>query len=169
MVRNLKKKKSRDPLGYSNELIQCGGKDVISAITKLMNAIKKQQKFPQCLTSCNITSLFKNKGSRKDFNMYRGIFRVTVFRNILDRLIFNDEYKTIDQNLTDSNVGGRKNKKKFVLNAIINSVKKGNEDAIDVTVTDVEKCFDALWAQECINTLYEYGLDNDKLVLLHEE
>ena len=33
----------------------------------------------------------------------------------------------------------------------------------------MEKCFDALWAQECINTLYEYGLDNDKLVLLYEE
>ena len=34
---------------------------------------------------------------------------------------------------------------------------------------DVEKCFDALWAQECINILYEYGLNNDKLVLLYEE
>ena len=33
----------------------------------------------------------------------------------------------------------------------------------------MEKCFDALWAQECINTLYEYGLDNDKLVLIYEE
>ena len=36
-------------------------------------------------------------------------------------------------------------------------------------MTDVEKCFDSLWAQECINTLYEYGLNNDKLVLLYEE
>ena len=43
-----KKKKSRDPLGYSNELIQCGGEDVTNAITKLMNSIKRQQKFPQC-------------------------------------------------------------------------------------------------------------------------
>ena len=33
----------------------------------------------------------------------------------------------------------------------------------------MEKCFDALLAQECINTLYEYGLDNDKLLLLYEE
>ena len=104
VIKNLKKKKSPDPLGYSNELIQCGGKDVTHAITKLMNTIKKQQKFPQCLIACNITSLYKHKGSRKYFNMYRGIFRATVFRNILDRLIFNDEYKTIDKNLTDSNV-----------------------------------------------------------------
>ena len=33
----------------------------------------------------------------------------------------------------------------------------------------MEKCFDALLAQRCINTLFEYGLTNDKLVLLHEE
>ena len=48
-------------------------------------------------------------------------------------------------------------------------MKKGNEEPVDVTVTDVKKCFDSLWAQECINTLYEYGLQNDKLVLLYEE
>ena len=106
-------------------------------------------------------------------NMYRGIFRTTIFRNILDRLIFNDEYDTIESNLTDSNVGGRRGRNIrdniFVLNAIINAVKKGDDEACDVIVTDVEKCFDALWAQECINTLYEYGLRNDKLVLLYEE
>ena len=174
VVKNLKKKKSRDPHGYSNELIQCGGQDVLSAVTKLMNNIKRQQTFPQSLQACNITSLFKNKGSRKDFNQYRGIFRVTVFRNILDRLIFNDEYDTIENNLTDSNVGGRKGRNIrdnifLCINAIINSIKKGHEEPCDITVNDVEKCFDALWAQECINTLYENGLTNDKLVLLHEE
>ena len=47
--------------------------------------------------------------------------------------------------------------------------KKINEKACDVIVTEVEKCFDALWAQECINTLYEYRLNNDKLRLLFEE
>ena len=105
--------------------------------------------------------------------MYRVVFRVTVFRNILDRLIFNDEYETLEKKLSDSNVGGRKGRNIrdniFVLTAILNSVKKGNEEPVDVTVTDVEKCFDSLWAQECINTLYEYGLQNDKLVLLYEE
>ena len=74
----------------------------------MMNNIKRQQIFPECLEECNITSLFKNKGSRKDLNSYRGIFRVNVFRSILDKLIYIDEYETIDKNLTDSNVGGRR-------------------------------------------------------------
>ena len=73
------------------------------------------------------------------------MFRVTAFRNILDRLIFNDEYETLENKLTDSNVGGRKGRNIqdniFVLDAIINSVKKGKEDAVDITVTDVEECF----------------------------
>ena len=77
---------------------------------------------------------------------------MTVFRNILDKLIFNDEYDKIDSNLTDSNVGGRKGRNIrdniFLLNAIINSIKKGSAEACDITVNDVEKCFDALWAKE---------------------
>ena len=107
------------------------------------------------------TSLvYTKKGSRKDLNNYRGIFRVTVLRSIVDRLILNDEYKSIDKNLSDSNVGGRKGRNIrdniCVLNVVINSIKSGNEESCDITVYDIEKCFDALWAQECINTLYEY-------------
>ena len=34
---------------------------------------------------------------------------------------------------------------------------------------DVEKCFDALWVEECINDVFEAGLDNYKLVLLNLE
>ena len=98
---------------------------------------------------------------------------MSVFRNILDKLIFNDEYENIDKNLTDSNVGGRKGRgirdNLFVINAITNSVKSGDEEPCDVQVFDIEKCFDSLWVQECVNTLYENGFKNDKLVLLYEE
>ena len=172
-MKELKKKKSRDPYGYSNELIQGGGDDLILAITKMMNKMKQQHKFPESLNPCNITSIFKNKGSKKDLNNHRGVFRVTVFRNILDRLIFNDEYEKIDKILTDSNVGGRKRRNicdhVFVINAIRNSIRRGNEMSCDITIYDIEKCFDALWVQECVNTLFECGLTNDKLVLLYEE
>ena len=173
VVKQLKKKKSRDPDGYSNELIQNGGEDLTLAILKMMNNIKKQQKFPECLQPCNITSLFKNKGKKQDLNNHRGVFRVSVFRNIMDKLIFNDEYESLDKHLTDSNVGGRKRRNIrdniFVINAILNSLRKGNEESCDLTVYDIEKCFDSLWVQECINTFFENGLQNDKLVLLYEE
>ena len=67
----------------------------------------------------------KRKEKRNSFESYRGIFRVTIFRTILDKLINIDEYKNIDKNLTDANVGARKKRNIrdniFVLNAIINS------------------------------------------------
>ena len=46
---------------------------------------------------------------------------------------------------------------------------KGKEEDIDIQVFDIEKCFDALWAQECINDIYDAGLQNDKLPLLFLE
>ena len=73
-----------------------------------------------------------------------------IFRTILDRLIYNDEYETIDEALNDSNVGARKGRNIrdniFVLNAVTNSVINVNAEPIDIQVFDVEKCFDALWA-----------------------
>ena len=175
VLKELKKNKSRDPMGYANELFHpaVAGTDLKLAILNLMNRIKDEQEFPEALEKCNISSIFKNKGSRNNFEYYRGIFRVPIMRTILDKLIYNDEYSNIDEHLTDSNIGARKKRNicdnVFVLNAITNSIVNGQEESIDVKVFDVEKCFDSLWLQECINDLYENGLQNDKLPLLFKE
>ena len=175
VLKELKPNKSRDPMGYANEIFwpEVAGTDFKKAILKLMNRIRGEQLFPEPLELCNISSLWKRKGCRNLFDSYRGIFRVTILRTILDRLIYNDEYAIIDENLTDSNVGARKGRNIrdniFVLNAVTNSVLKGNEEAVDLQLFDVEKCFDALWVEECINDLYDAGLDNDKLPLLFLE
>ena len=55
------------------------------------------------------------------------------------------------------------------MNAIFNSISKENEEALDVQIFDIEKCFDALWLHEVINCLYDCGLRNDKLPLLFLE
>ena len=123
------------------------------------------------MKSCNITSIWKRKGPKNDFESYRGIFRITVLRNILDRLMYNDEYPKIDKYLSDCNVGGRKGRNVrdniFVLNAVLNSISKGSKEPHDIQVYDLIQCFDSMWLQECNNSLYEAGLDNDKLNLLY--
>ena len=160
----LKKNKSRDPLGYANELFhdEVAGDDLKVAILEMLNRVKAEQVYPEALEVYDISSIYKNKGRRNCFESYRGIFRVPIFRGILDRLIYNDEYSVIDSNLSDSNVGARQNRNIrdniFVLNAITNSVINGNEDPVDVQVFDIEKCFDALWVEECIKDIYEASL-----------
>ena len=107
-----------------------------------MNLIKNHQTYPECLELRNISSIWKCKCPRSSFESYRGIFRVTIFRSILDRLIYNDEYEKLDKNLTDANFRARKNRNIrddiLVLNAIMNSLKE-NEKALDYQVYDIEK------------------------------
>ena len=174
-IKSLDNDKSRDALDLANELFKkdVAGDDLKVATLKLMNLIKKKLQYPKPLEPCNITSIFKGKGSSKDLDSYRGIFRVTVFRSILDRLLYNDCYGLIDSNLTDANVGARKGRNVrdniFVLGAVTNSVVNAKCKPIQVQVMDVEKCFDRMWLQETINSLYEAGLTNDKLNLLYLE
>ena len=175
VLKYLKRNKSRDPFGYANEIFrpEVAGDDLKKAILILMNRIKMEQIFPEVLELCDISSIYKRRGNRNSFENYRGIFRVCIFRTILDRLIYNDEYEVIDSNLSDSNVGARKSRNIrdniFVVNAIANSVVKGKEKSVDMQIYDVEKCFDALWLQDCVNDVFEAGLQNDKLPLLFLE
>ena len=113
VLQYLKKNKSRDPFGFINEIFKpdVAGMDLKLAILSLMNRIKSDQIYPEILEVCNISSIYKRKGSRNDFLNYRGIFRLSIFRSILDCLIYNDKYSTIDKNLTDCNVGARKKMK----------------------------------------------------------
>ena len=95
----MKRNKSRDPLGFANELFMLGvcGPDLISAITLLANSSKNQVTTPNMLKPTNISTIYKNKGSRFDLVNDRGIFNMITFRKIIDRLIYNDKYDSIDR------------------------------------------------------------------------
>ena len=92
--------------------------------------------YPEALEIANISVIYKNKGPKNEFESYRGIFRVPILRTILDRIIYNDEYDTIEDALTDSNVDARRGRNVrddiFTLNAITNSVINGNEGPVDI-------------------------------------
>ena len=121
------------------------GDGLFRALVILMNKLKENPKeYPKAMELCNVTSIYKNKGNRNKFDSHRGVFRTTALRNIMDRLLYIDEYGTIDQNLTDCNVGCRKKlnigDNLFVVNAIMNSSKKGVDEACDVSVYDIRTC-----------------------------
>ena len=75
-VKDLDNDESRDTLGHINELYRKGvaGTDLKLATLKLMNLLKENQKYPKALETCNITAIYKHKGSHKDMNNYRGVF-----------------------------------------------------------------------------------------------
>ena len=73
--------------------------------------------------------------------------------------------------MSDSNVGGRRKKNirnhLFIINGIINDVINGKKDAIDIQVIDYRQCFDSMWLSESINDLFETGIQDDNLALIH--
>ena len=70
VLKYLKKGKSRDPYGYCNELFKqnVAGDDLKLALLKLMNRIKEDQIFPKCMELCNISSIWKGKSPRNDYD-----------------------------------------------------------------------------------------------------
>ena len=174
VLKKLGREKSRDASGYANEIfmLSVAGEDLQLAVLRLLNMIKDQQCFPEALNRCNITSLHKKK-ARNNFENYRGVFRVSVLRSILDRLMYNKSYDIIDGSLTDANVGARKHRScrdnLFVIGAVSNSVINGLSKPIQVQSMDIMKCFDKLWLEASINALYEAGLQHDILNLLYIE
>ena len=87
------------------------------------------------------------------------------------KMIYNDEYGTIDLNMSDSNIGARKGKNIrhhiFVLNGIINEAIR-NKKSVDIQILDYRQCFDSMWMEECVNDMYDYGVRNPNLAMIYE-
>ena len=55
----------------------------------------------------------------------------------------------------------------YLLNAIMNDAINGSKEPVYIGIYEIDKCFDSLWLDECINDMFEAGLQNDKLNLLY--
>ena len=165
----LKNNKARDAHGHTYELYKNGGSDLKSSLLKLVNLVKEKQIYPKIFQLANITSLYKKRGEKSDFNSERGIFNTVKMSSILDRLVYNEKYSEIDESMSGSNIGARKERNirdhLFVINAILHEASE-NKKNLDVEIYDIEKCFDKLWASETANDMFNAGLNDDKFVLV---
>ena len=106
-----------------------------------------------------------------DLQNDRGIFIVNVLKSIFMKMVWGDVYDTLDSNMSDSNVGGRRKKNirnhLFIINGIVNDVINGKGEPIDMEVIDYRQCFDSMWLSESVNDLFESGIQDDNLALIH--
>ena len=126
---NLNNSKSKDPEGYASEMFKHDtiGQDMKKSVMVVMNKLKRQRLIPKLMNISNVTTVHK-KGSRLLLKNERGIFCVAILRYILMRLIYNTKYKNIDKNMSDCQMGARKNRgcknDIFIINRIIHEVLK---------------------------------------------
>ena len=175
VLKSLKKKKARDPAGWINELFrpENSGYDLKVSILSLVNIIKKEQYLPKLLRSPDITSIYKKKGCKTDLNNDRGIFKLSILRTILDKLIYFDKIEEIDQNMSDSQIGARKNKNirnhLFMIYGVQNELKQSKNKSVDMVFYDVEKMFDSQWTVDTMNDIFDVcDEEDDKLSLMYK-
>ena len=162
------------PHGLINELFRPEniGSDLECLLLLLLNKIKQNLAFPHFMQFANIISIYKGKNSKSLLENDRGIFIINIFRSILMKIIYNEEYKTIDMNMSDSNIGARKGKNVrnhiFILNGIINETNNNKKKAVDIVILDYKQCFDGMWLQDCLNDLYDSGVRNRNLAMIYE-
>ena len=173
VLSSLKTGKSKDPYGLISELFrpESIGSDLLQALLSLFNEVKSQLIVPNFMTLANIIPIYKGKGDRRDIENQRAIFIVNKFWDIMMKLIYNDEYDEIDSNMSDSNIGARKNKSirnhLFIINGIINESNK-KKVCLDFIVSDYRQCFDGLWSHEVYNDIFDNGLQNQNLSVIYE-
>ena len=89
------------------------------------------------------------------------------------KMIYRDKYDIIDKSMSDSNIGARKNKNIqnhiFIVNSIIHDVlSRKNKEPVDIMVLDYKQMFDSECLYECLNDLFEAGIDDDIFSLIYE-
>ena len=74
VLKSLKNNKARDAHGHVYELFKFGGQDLKFSLLKMFNIMKKKQVYPDIFRPSNISSFWKNRGSKEELSSQRGVF-----------------------------------------------------------------------------------------------
>ena len=89
-------------------------------------------------------------------------------------MIYNQKYPQIDRNMSDCQMGGRKNKgcrnNIFLINGIIHEVFKSKKmKPVQLQFYDYSQMFDSINLEEAISDIFDAGVDDDTLMMVHNE
>ena len=174
VLKSLKPKKARGPEGLSRTLFNNSviGSNLKDSLLIMFNKLKQTGKIPHFMKKAVVTTIPK-KGSKIKLENERGIFIVNCVRGIFMRLLYNLKRHILDDHMSDSNVGGRRNKSGinhiWAMNCIIHdqisSVKK--TPAV-IQQWDYKQMFDGMDDSEACGDIFTYGVNDDHLTLIHE-
>ena len=98
----------------------------------LLNRIKQEIIVPDVLKLSNVSTLYKGKGSRREVLNLRGIFKLPIVRNILDRLITIDEQAHVNENMGQFQVGNQQGRNirdhTLIIHAVVNEAFSNRND-----------------------------------------
>jgi hypothetical protein len=170
-VAKLKNNKCKDPHGHINEMYKHMGNDGLLSLLNLMNRIKEEILVPNKLIFSNVSTIYKGKGSKQQVINLRGIFKLPIVRNILDRLVCVEEQDNIAKSMGCFQVGNQKHRNirdhTLVVHAVVNEAQE-TKKLIDIQFTDIKQCFDSVWLDEATNDMFDSGITSRNLNILYD-
>ena len=139
---------------------------LISSVLAIANSIKHTI----TVESDVYPNFKKENGSLQKLSDYRGIFLVPIISIIFEKLLKSRVTPLLEENMTKFQTGGVKNKgvvdNLFVLKRLIDHSEYLKKESW-ITFYDIEKCFDSLQLEDCINSFWRGGVDDDILYLIY--
>ena len=173
-ISDLNTGKARDPSGLCSEIFKRNvmGANLKESLLNMLNLIKEEGIVPDIMKEAVITTIPKS-GSKFELKNERGIFKLSVLRIILLRLIYNRKYHIIDKNMSESNIGARKGKgcrnHIWIINGINQEVNSSKKHAqLVVQSYDYTQMYDSMSLNITMSDLFDYGVQDDLLILLDE-
>ena len=158
------------PTGLIREVYKNARNGFLLSVLEMVNFIKKSKVIPLKLVDIWIKPLKKKKGSYKKLKIYRRLFIVPILSTIFEKLLKNRITPTLKQHMSHFQNGGSKGKgvidNLFLLRASIDHSKYIDKQ-LWITLYDIDKCFDSLWLQDCINSLWDNGIKDDTFSLIY--
>ena len=168
-ISKLKKGKCPGPDELPAEIFINAGKGILEELLKVLNQIKKTKEIPDQWNWVDITTIYKNKGSKKELVNYRGIFLTIIVKKIFENMIkerMKDHLESVDKHQGGSRTDRSPSDNLFLLYGCIDHQKYKNKPLF-VTAYDFEQAFDALWLQDCVLSLEKIGVPADLLHLIY--
>ena len=169
-INKMKEKTSPDYFNMHTEILTRSGKGVLSPLLQVLNIIKTNKVIPESWRRVLITMIFKNKGSRRDLEKYRGIFLTVIVSKVFERMLQARMKGSLDK-VSFFQAGAKAGRSGadnlFLLRSSIDHTKFMN-DSLYVTTYDFRQAFDSLWLQDCLLVLRKLGVEKYILKLLYE-
>ena len=168
-ISKLKKGKCPGPDELPAEIFINAGKGILEELLKVLNQIKETKEIPDQWNWVDITTIYKNKGSKKELINYRGIFITLIVKKIFENMIkerMKDNLEKVDKNQGGSRTNRSPPDNLFLLYGCIDHQKYKNKPLF-ITAYDFEQAFDALWLQDSVLSLERIGVPTDILHIIY--
>ena len=152
------------------DIFKNAGHMFYKSLTKVLNAVKEHLWIPPKWYELIIVTIFKNKGSRKLLEYYRGIFLSNIITKILEKVIKN-RIKPLLNKINPLQAGSQENKctcdSLFLVYGVIDHAKYLKKQ-IFITLYDYSTCFDSIWLEDSMISLWDLGVRSDLFALVYK-